>query len=171
MAKKIIATVLAALLIVTVFCSCGGDKGEENKPDNTTTTTTTEPAVVNVDLKNLYDSCTAKMPEMISLDADIMLDYCGIKAEDCVEFYVSICADSLKTDEIWLIKATDEEAVKRITDLANARLKAKGDESITYSPEQYAVVQKAKIVTSGEYFALIVSPDVSEIESIVNNAF
>lgn len=170
MAKKFIAAVLAVLLIMTVFCSCGGDKGEETQPDNTTTTTT-ESAVVSVNLKILYDSCTAKMPEMISLDAEMMLDYCGIKAEDCAEFYVSICADSLKTDEIWLIKTTNADALKRISDLANSRLKAKADESITYSPEQYKVVQKAKIITSGEYFALIVSPDVAEIESIVNDAF
>ncbi len=170
MTKKIIAIVLAVLLITTVFCSCGDKKDDENKPNNTTTTTT-EPAVVNVNLKTLYDRCTAKMPEMISLDADIMLDYCGIKAEDCVEFYVSICADSLRTDEIWLIKATDEDALKAISDLAKSRLKAKADESITYSPEQYDVVQKAKVITNGEYFALIVSPDVAEIENIVNNAF
>lgn len=170
MAKKIIAIGLAVLLIMTVFCSCGDKKDEENKPDNTTTTTT-EPAAVNVNLKTLYDSCAAKMPEMISLDADIMLDYCGIKAEDCVEYYVSICADSLKTDEIWLIKATNADALETIKTLANSRLKAKADESITYSPEQYEVVQKAKVITSGEYFALIVSPDVAEIENIVNEAF
>ncbi len=165
MLKKVISIFLVAILILTSFCACGNEKSPADV-DNTT-----EAPVQNISLKDLYDSCTAKMPEMMALDAEMALDFCGINPEDCVEFYVSICADSLKTDEIWLIKATDSDAVSRLSDVANARLQAKADESITYSPEQYAVVQKAKIVSSGEYFALIVSPDVSEIEKIITEAF
>lgn len=166
MIKKIISLLIAALFIITLFCSCNSKPTNQNDTNDPT-----EMTGLNINLKSLYENCTSKMPEMISLDADMVLDYCGINTEDCAEFYVSICADSLKTDEIWLIKATNDEAINRISDLAEARLQAKADESITYSPEQYAVVQKAKIITVGEYFALIVSPDVSEIEKIVSEAF
>ena len=76
----------------------------------------------------------------------------------------------MRADEIWLIKAKDAEALKNIAKLADSRIKAKADESITYSPEQYAVVQKAEIIEKGEYFALIVSPDVSSLKDIVNNS-
>ena len=42
----------------------------------------------------------------------------------------------------------------------------KGEESITYSPEQYEVVQKAQVLTNGLYMALIVSPDVEALAEI-----
>ena len=50
------------------------------------------------------------------------------------------------------------------------RLFAKGEESITYSPEQYAIVQKAVTVTEGLYFALVVSPDVDALKATVEAA-
>lgn len=163
MAKKIIAISVALVLILS-FCSCTSQKqvGEEK---------TTVVNNVNVDLKKLYDNCAAKMPEMISLDNEMMFNFCGVKAEDCEECYVSICADSLRADEIWLIKVKDGGSTQTIVDLANARLQAKSDESITYSPEQYAIVQKAEVIVKGDYVAVIVSPDVTTLVGIVNTAF
>ena len=82
----------------------------------------------------------------------------------------AICSDSLRTDEIWLIEAVDAEALQRIQTLAENRLTAKAEESITYSPEQYAIVQKAVVVTQGNYFALLVSPEVEALETLFRNA-
>lgn len=166
MTKKIIAISIVLVLIFS-FCACSSQQqNEENTTENTT-----EQAVVKVDLQKLYDACVAKMPEMISLDSEMMLNFCGIKAEDCAESYVSICADSLRADEIWLIKVKDVNSVQTIETLAKSRIQAKADESITYSPEQHAIVQKAEIIIQGEYIAVIVSPDVSAITEIINNAF
>ncbi len=167
MTKRLIA-LLMGLSLVFSLSACGGNKNEDDTTNSPSSEETTLSISEGSDLKDIYDKCTEKMPEMIALDADMMLNYCGIKAEDCAEFYVSICADSLRTDEIWLIKAKDATALKTLSDLATARLKAKGDESITYSPEQYEVVQKAKVVTKGDYFALLVSPDAAALEAIVN---
>ncbi|MBQ3528570.1 MAG: DUF4358 domain-containing protein [Clostridia bacterium] len=162
--KRFISLIMCTCLVISL-CACGSKEVEKN--DDKTGNNT----VKTVDLDKVYSDCAKVMPEMISLDSDMMLNYCGIKAEDCKKSLVYICGDSLLTDEIWLIEAVDEDALKTISDLADKRLEAKGEESITYSPVQYEVVQKAKIVTVGNYFALLVSPDVDELEKIVNGAF
>jgi hypothetical protein len=110
------------------------------------------------------------MGEMIPLDADMMLDFCGIKAEDCAQAYVSISADGLLTDEIWVIEAKDEEAAQRLLDKVTKRLKAKADESETYSPAQYAIVQKAVTIHQGTYVILLVAPNVEELKTVAETA-
>ena len=121
-----------------------------------------------VNMEELYQQLLDTMPEMILIeDADMRLNLMGIQEGDCVQVVTAVCADGLRTDEVWLIEAKDAAALERIAALAENRLFAKGEESITYSPEQYAIVQKAVTVTEGLYFALVVSPDVDALKASV----
>lgn len=143
-----------SLLLVLVFMlgmtACGGKN------------------VKDVNMEELYQQLLETMPEMILIeDADMRLNLMGIQEGDCVQVVTAVCADGLRTDEVWLIEAKDAAALERITTLAENRLVAKGEESITYSPEQYAIVQKAVTVTEGLYFALVVSPDVDALKASV----
>ena len=115
----------------------------------------------DLDMEQLYSKLckAASLPPMLELDKDLMLDYCGIKADSVKQAKVLICEDSLRTDEIWLIEANDEESATQIKALADKRLKAKAAESETYSPAQYEVVQKAELIQTGNYVVLFVSPD------------
>ena len=145
MMKKILALLACAALLLT-FAAC-------KKAD--------QPKVTDLDMEKVYSKLckAASLPPMLELDKDLMLDYCGIKADTVKQAKVFICEDSLRTDEIWLIEANDEDTAKQIKELADKRLKAKGAESETYSPQQYAVVQKAELIQTGSYVALFVSPD------------
>ncbi len=156
--KKILILALA-LLMAFGMAACGEEKPEE-----------TEPTVKELNMASVYDKLTtaAQIPEMLQLEASMMLDYCGIDSAKTKQAVVQICADSLRTDEIWLLEATDEAAAKELMDAANERLRKKGEESITYSPEQYAVVQKAKLFQTGNYVVLIVSPDVDALVTAFN---
>lgn len=143
-----------SLLLVLVFMlgmtACGGKN------------------VKDVNMEELYQQLLETMPEMILIeDADMRLNLMGIQEGDCVQVVTAVCADGLRTDEVWLIEAKDAAALERITTLAENRLVAKVEESITYSPEQYAIVQKAVTVTEGLYFALVVSPDVDALKASV----
>ena len=61
--------IIAVLLLVTLLAGCGS------------------PAK-NVNMEELYASLkTVGMPEMVSLKADMMLDFYGIMAEDAIEVY------------------------------------------------------------------------------------
>ena len=96
---------------------------------------------VKLELAEVYADIGKRvaLPDMLELDEGMMLDYCGIRSEDVSQAVVLICADSLKTDEIWLLEAVDAKAADRLMELAEGRLAQKGEESITYSPEQYKV--------------------------------
>lgn len=150
--KRYIALLLAVLMLC--LAGCGG-KNEAN---------------VEIDVQSVYDSMVAKMPEMLVMDESMMLNFCGIQADMCNQAVVAVCFDGLRADEIWLIEAKDADTLKQLESLAASRLERKGEESITYSPEQYEVVQKAEVITVGNYLAVIVSPDVSDLTAIFNQA-
>ena len=150
---KRIVSLLLAIVMLLALSACGGKNAKQ----------------VNMD--ELYQQLLETMPDMILIeDADMRLNLMGIRSEDCAQVVTAVCADGLRTDEVWLIEAKDAAALERIAAMAENRLFAKGEESITYSPEQYAVVQKAVTVTEGLYFAMLVSPDVDALKAVVDAA-
>lgn len=156
--KKLICMMLAAMMLLT-FTACGGEKTVE---------TTAEAAPV--DLNALYESMADKLPEMILMDTDMLMNFCGIQAEDCTQVVAAIGATGLMTDEIWLVEAVDETALDRIEELANTRLKLKGEETVSYAPDQYEIVKEGKIIRSGLYLALIVTPEADALSQLVTDA-
>lgn len=150
--KRFVAILLAVLVLS--MAGCGGKE---------------EPAKT-MDMQAVYESMEAKLPDMLMMDENMMLNFCGIKAEQCQQVVVAVCSDGLRADEIWLIEAKDDAALEELKTLADGRLTRKGEESITYSPEQYEVVKKAEVLTVGNYLAVIVSPDVDALTEIFNGA-
>jgi len=150
--KKYIALLLAVLMLC--LAGCGGKDQTKNV----------------IDVQSVYDSMADVLPEMLPMDEAMMLNFCGIKAEQCKQVVVAVCSDGLRADEVWLIEAVDEGALEELKSLADGRLTRKGEESITYSPEQYEVVKKAEVITAGNYLAVLVSPDVDALVKIFNEA-
>lgn len=130
-----------------------------------------EATPVSADMNAVYTSMEATLPEMILMNENIMLNVCGIKTEHYVQAVVAVSDDGLRADEVWLIEAKDADALKALKTLAESRLAQKAAESETYSPEQYAIVQKAKVLTNGNYLAVIVSPDVDDLAKLFTDAF
>ena len=150
--RKYIALLLAVLMLC--LAGCGGKDQTLNV----------------MDVQAVYDSMEGTLPEMVMLDETTMLNFCGIKAEQCKQVVVAVCSDGLRADEVWLIEAADEAALEALKGLAEGRLTRKGEESITYSPEQYKVVEKAEVITAGNYLAVLVSPDVDALAEIFHEA-
>ena len=93
------------------------------------------------------------------------MNFLGIDTADCKQYVVMICADGMRTDEVWLIEAKDADALARLTELAENRLSSKADETVSYAPDQYLVVEKAHLLTNGNYLALLVSPEVDAMKA------
>jgi hypothetical protein len=146
--KKVISLLLALSLVLSM-AACGGKKEEP----------------VSVDVSALYETYTQYLPDMFFPDEATLLNFLGIKAEDCAQYKVAICADGLRADEVWLIEAKDAESLERLQNLANVRIESKLDETRTYVPDQYLVVQKAVVMTKGMYLALFISPDVDAMKA------
>jgi hypothetical protein len=148
---------LIAILMVAVLSGCGENAGSSG---------------AKLDMQALYQEIEAgvALQPMAKLEGDRMYDYCGINPDNCVQSEVYICKDGLITDEIWLLEAKDDAALKELQAAADNRLKAKAAEIESYSPVQYQVVQKAEVLTNGNYFVMFVSPDVSKMVDIYNAA-
>lgn len=129
-------------------------------------------AAKEVNMEELYAALeTVGMPEMVKLQSAMMLDFYGIREEDVKQAVVTVCSDGLRADEVWLLEAVDADAAARLKSLAEGRLKQKDAESVTYSPEQNAIVKKALVFTEGNYVIMITSPDVDAMTAKVNAAF
>lgn len=146
--KKVLSVILVlALMLCTTAC---GGKAEE---------------AVKIDVNALYDGYSQYMPDMFFPDEDTMLNFLGINVEDCAQYKVAICAEGMRCDEIWLIEAKDEAALETLQQLARTRIEAKLDETVSYAPDQYVVVEKAVVLTEGNYLALLISPDVDALKA------
>lgn len=143
-------TIITLLALVVSLAACGGEEA---------------PKSVQMQAQEVYTQLSEKAVKsaMLKLNESLLLDLCGIRSEDVKQAVVAICEDSLLTDEVWVVEATDEAAAQRIIELAKNRLKKKGEESITYSPEQYAVVEKAQLLQNGSFVVLLVAPNVADL--------
>ncbi len=152
--KKIICAILAMCLMLSL-AACGNQ----------------EEKAVSMDVEAVYEGYQQYLPEMFYPDEATLLNFLGIHAEDCVQYKVAICAEGLRADEVWLIEAKDDAAMQNLTELAQARIQSKLDETETYAPDQFLIVQKAEVLTNGRYLALLISPDVEELKSGFEAAF
>lgn len=154
--KKTTLFVLILALTLTLT-ACGKAAPAEKAP---------EP----VDLAALRESIEPLYPPMMEAGSDMRLALLGIREEDCAQCVVLLCADVMKYDELWLLEAADDEALERLKGLAEQRMSARAQESESYAPAQFAVVQQGQVLTSGRYLALIVSPEVDQAAKLFQEA-
>ena len=69
-----------------------------------------------------------------------------------------------------LIVSETDSCSTHFPDIFHIFLVVLGEESITYSPEQYAVVQAAQVITAGNYLAVIVTPEAAALAEQFNAA-
>lgn len=146
---------LPILILALCLAACGQDAQPEKEP---------------VDLQAVYDSLTGQMPEMMVLDETLRLNLLGVDAADCEQVITAICADSMRVDEVWLLKARDQAALEKLTELAKVRVESQAEVCQSYAPDQYAIVQKAEIVSADLYLALLIGPEASAMKATVEAA-
>lgn len=148
---------LIALLLLLSVTACGQT---EKTPE-----TPTEP----VDLTALRKKMEDVYPKMMEFEGDMRFNFLGIRDEDCAQCITLVCDDGMKADELWLLEAVDDAALERLKGLAEQRLEAKADETKDYAPAQYEIVQQGKVLVSGRYLALIVTPDAEKAAELFND--
>lgn len=153
---KKLFTVMLIFALTLAFCACEGSKAPEVP-----------------DMQAVYDKLmeTEGMPEMIVVPADVAETLLGIAPADCRQALTAVCQVSLQADEIWLIEAVDSAAAARIAGLAQARLEQKSAELENYLPEQYKVVQEARIISSGNCVVMLISPQVDQLSAVLKDSY
>ena len=155
---KAIRIFVAAILLVLMLTACGNAVPAAGE------------AKEQVDLKTLRESIEAVYPKMMEVEGEMRLNFLGIREEDCAQCVTLLCDDGMKTDELWLIEAADDAAMERLTKLAQQRMEAKAQETESYAPDQYEIVQQGKVLTSGRYLALIVTPEAEAAAKLFDEA-
>lgn len=152
--KKVLSLMLALALVLSMT-ACGSKQEE----------------TVSIDVNALYESYSEYMPDMFYPDEATMLNFLGISVEDCAQYKVAVCAEGMRSDEVWLIEAKDEASLETLRELAEFRIESKLEETVTYAPDQYVVIEKAELLTNGLYLALLISPDVDALKAGFEAAF
>ena len=151
--KKLICVLITVCLVLSLS-ACG--KKEET---------------ASLDIDVLYESFQQYLPDMFFPDEATLMNFLGISVDDCVRYKVAICAEGLRAYEVWLIEAKDDAALKKLEELAQVRIQSNLDETETYAPDQYLIVQKAEVLTNGRYLAFFISPDVESMKAGFEAAF
>lgn len=158
--KKIIVAIIMILAMLSLV-ACGGETAETND---------TTQNVSTVNMQEVYDSYASYLPEMVVLEEKAMMNQYGVDASKCTQVIIANCSDGLKSDEIWLIEAVDATAAAEIADLAQSRVEREKEETQSYAPDQFTIVEKAEIIEDGNNVVLIISPDVDTLVDLYNDA-
>lgn len=152
--KKIAAVIMAAMIMATAMVGCGGSGS----------------TAANVDLTAVVTEIDNKYPnEMQSIDTvDDLNKYYSIKAEDVKSFAAEYSKSAI--DEVVLVEAVDADAAKRVADCLQNRYNSKKQQGASYSAEDLQIVDKCSVKTNGNFVSMIVSANVSDMESIYTAA-
>lgn len=126
---------------------------------------------VGVTVQDIWSSISAQIqfPALMDSTATDVSALYGIDASILDDFCLKIPAMTVSATEIFIAKVSAEnlETVKGGIALRKQTLL---DQWSTYLPDQYDLVENAKVVTSGNYILFVISADADSIVSIFNSA-
>lgn len=141
---------LALILILALSLSACGGKKE---------------AAADVDLAAVMSEFQLG-DEMMSLDLNELIDLYYFDEADIKQSAAAIHDSGVNCDEIIMIEATSADAAGRVKKILDERYQAKLNETENYLPDEYAIIQKCSVTQSGNFVAMIVSPDAAKLTEI-----
>ncbi len=138
------------------------------------TTTTAAPTTTQktVDLSALSNQIinSAGVEGAMPLPKERLTDLYGIAQADIASAGCFITMNGSFPEEAIMIEAKDSGAQSRIVSALNTRLADVLVQAENYDAENYALAKQCKVITSGNYVALFVSPHHAAMESAFNSA-
>ena len=107
---------------------------------------------------------------MYRLSEKRVMDRYGIQVADMEQAILMVHEESLRADELWLIRAPDEETARELEALAEAHVEQLRAELKDYLPEQYAVARVGLVLCRDEVLALFISPEAETMAEILEDA-
>ena len=93
---------------------------------------------------------------MLVLTEEDLLELYGIESADVKQFAARLRLESIQADEIILIEAADSKAAERVKEMLDNRYQSKLNETRDYLPDEFAKIEKCKVVQSGNFVSMIV---------------
>ena len=138
----------------------------------TTAAPTTTAAPKKVDLSALSNQMISKVgvSGAMPLPKERLTDLYGIAQGDIASAGAFITVNGSFPEEAIMIEASSDSAKGRIASALNTRLSDVLVQAENYDAENYALAKQCKVITSGNYVALFVSPLHAAMESFFLNA-
>ncbi|MBQ4208593.1 MAG: DUF4358 domain-containing protein, partial [Clostridia bacterium] len=137
-------------------------------------TTTAAPATTakTVDLSALSNQIISSVGVQgaMPLAKDRLTELYGIAQSDIASSGCFITVNGSFPEEAIMIEAKDSGAKSRIVSALNTRLADVLVQAENYDAENYALAKQCKVITSGNYVALFVSPQHAAMEAAFNSA-
>lgn len=108
-----------------------------------------------------------ELPEMIALNDDYISNYYGIDLGTLEEYLFRNAEEIIYADTVILMKAKDEASVSGLQEVLETIITQKKLELENYLPEQFEIVEKSKVETSGAYVYLVISEERNTIIEII----
>ncbi len=160
------------------LCACSGDGNDttnENTSESTsenTSETTSEPisetGIKEIDISAIKEKIITdlKIEDAMDIATDRLSDLYGIDSNDVEESACFITSNGAFPEEVIMIKAKDSDAQKRIAQLLETRIEDVKVQSESYDAENYAIAQKCKVITNGNFAAMFISASHEQMEKI-----
>ena len=157
MKKTLSIFVLIALLLT--LTACGGKKEESAAP------------AAPVDLKAVMESFNLG-EEMMTLEISELNDlyFMGFDLDEIKQAAVAMHTSGINADEIIMIETVSPEAAGRVKEILEGRYQEKLNQMENYIPEQYAMIKECSVTVNGNFVAMIVAPNASELVAIYNKS-
>ena len=153
--NRLFALILASAMILSLLAACGGKKTEAK----------------DVDLSELWTSMeeNLELPAMMELDDDALDFLYGMDAADLESYVGRIPMMNVHATEFFMAKVKDGklDTIKEALENRQANLEQQWS---MYLPDQYALVQNAKLVTNGNYVLFCISEDADSVVNLFNEA-
>lgn len=159
--KKIIAMIIAVLMIVCSLAACGGDGGSKDSDAK---------GVVLSDLLNeintKYNISGLKVLEKTS----DLNRYYKIDEADVKQFAAEMTTSASEFNEIIIVEAVDGDAAARIETQLNNHLDTQRNTAKSYTQDQLAMVEKCNVLQNVNFIFLVIGDQADAINDTIDNA-
>ncbi|MBH0332742.1 hypothetical protein ABH14_23850 [Brevibacillus brevis] len=135
-------------------CSSDGGTSEE-----LSTAEVGERIQQTVSLQNMKQGDLTKLQKLYQIEAD--------KVEN---FILYTASSNVKADELAIIKVKDASDTEYVIEKIQQRIEAQTIKLKDYRPEEYFLIEKHVLKTSGPFILFAVSKEVDQIESVFDEA-
>lgn len=154
------------LLMLSMFLiGCGKNGADTGTVETTETVETIEEKSVSEIYEEIAEA--VDLPVMVTLTDDYISNYYGVNLELLEEYLFTNAEEIIYADTIILMKAKDETSVGELQEILETIITQKKLELENYLPDQFKIVEKSKVETSGTYVYLVISDERNTILEII----
>ena len=169
--------VMLAFAVAAVFCGGCSDKAAQTSGGARDAAAVSTPKEASDDsktalpiadiYKEIGQKVALKSPEC--MDDEFISNYYGIDAATLEEYVFSISEDAAQAETIIIMKVKDSKDLEDIAECLRTVVDEKKNEMENYIPEQFAIVEKSKVVTKDNYVWLVISENADAVTDIIES--